>query len=58
MVDFVVRSIEKKVDNTSLEAGQEIYRKYFVYTKIYKGYKAAVDAKLTADGYEDVIVDE
>lgn len=57
MVNFVVRSIEKKA-KIELEQGQELYRKYFIYTAIYAGYKEAVDEKLIADGYEDVIVSE
>lgn len=57
MVNFVARSIEKKAD-IELAQGQELYRKYFIYTAIYAGYKGAVDEKLIADGYEDVIVSE
>ena len=57
MVNFVARSIEKKAD-IELAQGQELYRKYFIYTAIYKRYKAAVDEKLIADGYEEVIVTE
>ena len=34
MVNFVVRSIEKKA-RIELEQGQELYRKYFIYTAIY-----------------------
>ena len=57
MVNFVARSIEKKAD-IELAQGQELYRKYFIYTAIYKRYKSAVDEKLIADGYEEVIVTE
>lgn len=40
----------------SLEAGQEKYRAYFVKYTWYKAYKAAVDTRLTAAGYEKCIV--
>lgn len=55
MVGFIVRQIENKA-RISLEDGQELYRKYFINTKLYAGYKADVDAQLKEDGYEDVIV--
>lgn len=55
MVAFIVRQIENKA-KISLEEGQELYRKYFINTKIYASYKAGVDAQLKEDGYEDVIV--
>lgn len=55
MVAFIVRQIENKA-KISLEEGQELYRKYFINTKLYAGYKAGVDAQLIEDGYEDVIV--
>ena len=55
MVNFIVRMIEQSA-NVSLEDGQELYRKYFINTQIYKNYKKAVDDKLKADGYADVIV--
>ena len=55
MVNFIARMIKKSADS-SLEEGQELYRKYFINTKIYVGYKAGVDEILVADGYEDVIV--
>lgn len=60
MVKFIARMIEQKAGaGGSLEEGQELYRKYFIYTKIYvKLYKAGVDEILIADGYEDVIVTE
>lgn len=58
MVKFIARMIEQRAGaGGSLEAGQELYRKYFIYTTIYvKLYKAGVDEILVADGYEDVIV--
>ena len=55
MVHFITGLIEGRADS-SLEEGQELYRKYFISTKIYKSYKAGVDEKLTADGYAEVIV--
>lgn len=55
MVRFIARMIKKSADS-SLEEGQELYRKYFINVKIYASYKAGVDEILTADGYADVIV--
>ena len=55
MVSFIARMIKKSADS-SLEEGQELYRKYFINTNLYASYKDGVDAKLKADGYEDVIV--
>ena len=57
MVKFIARMIKKSADS-SLEEGQELYRKYFVYTSIYANYKESVDEILKADGYEAVIVTE
>lgn len=57
MMDFIARMIKKRAD-ISLEEGQELYRKYFVYTSIYANYKEGVDEILKADGYEAVIVTE
>ena len=57
MVGFIVRMIEKEA-KVSIEKGQEKYRAYFVNTSLYLGYQSAVNAKLEADGYEDVIVAE
>ena len=57
MSKFIARMIKKSADS-SLEEGQELYRKYFVYTAIYANYKDGVDEILKADGYEDVIVTE
>lgn len=58
MVKFIARMIEQKaVAGNSLEEGQELYRKYFIYTNIYvKNYKSGVDEILKAEGYENVIV--
>ena len=57
MVDFIVRSVEKKAKK-DLESGKQMYRKYFINTSIYNAYKDDVDEKLTADGFESVIVTE
>lgn len=57
MVKFIARMIKKSADS-SLEEGQELYRKYFVYTSIYANYKDGVDEILKEDGYEAVIVTE
>lgn len=55
MEKFIVTMIEKHT-KSSLEEGQDLYRKYFIATEIYKGYKANVDKILKSDGYADVIV--
>ncbi|MDL2301117.1 hypothetical protein LJC58_02055 [Lachnospiraceae bacterium OttesenSCG-928-D06] len=55
MDKFIVRMVEKSADE-SLEQGQDLYRKYFIATKIYAKHKAVVDASLKEDGYADVIV--
>lgn len=57
MVDFIKRMI-KEASKKSIEEGQEKYREYFVYTKLYKRYKEKVDNGLITDGYENVIVSE
>lgn len=57
MVNFIAGMVEKYARN-SLSEGQELYRKYFIKTALYKRYKAGVDEILIADGYEDVIVDK
>jgi hypothetical protein len=57
MVSFIARGIKKAFDN-SPEEGMELYRKYFINTKLYAGYKAGVDEILEADGYAEAIVAE
>lgn len=57
MVNFIARGIKKAYDN-SPEDGRELYRKYFVNTKLYTRYKEPVDEILTNDGYADAIVTE
>lgn len=55
MQNFVARMIKQSTDS-ALDEGQELYRKYFVYTKLYKNYKTGVDEILKSDGYEGAIV--
>lgn len=57
MREFIAGKIEEARD-ISLESGQAKYKAYFVNTKLYKKYKADVDAILTVDGYSDCIVAE
>ena len=57
MADFIKRRIIE-ASKESVEVGQEKYRKYFIYTKIYKRYKTIVDAELTKEGCENLIVVE
>lgn len=57
MVNFIARGIKKAYDS-SPEEGRELYRKYFVNTKLYTRYKEPVDEILTNDGYADAIVTE
>jgi hypothetical protein len=56
MVTFIAQRIEEARD-ISLEKGRDKYRAYFIKTKLYKKYKADVDAILEQDGYEDCIVE-
>ena len=56
MVTFIAQRIEEARD-ISLERGRDKYRAYFIKTKLYKKYKADVDAILEQDGYEDCIVE-
>ncbi|WP_292216415.1 hypothetical protein [Butyrivibrio sp.] len=55
MVAFIARMIKKQAD-ISLEKGQAKYAAYFVKTRLYEDYRADVNAILTVDGYEDVIL--
>jgi hypothetical protein len=62
MVTFIANRIIKAA-NTSLEAGQEKYRVYFINTTLYLAYKADVDTILDTtytpqypDGYGACIV--
>ena len=53
MINFICKRIEKP---ETLEEQREKYREYFVYTSIYEKYREAVNERLTADGYSEVIV--
>ena len=53
MINFIAKRIEKP---EMLEEQKEKYKEYFVYTTIYEKYRNAVNEKLTADGYSEVIV--
>lgn len=53
MINFITKRIEKP---ETLDEQQEKYKEYFVYTTIYEKYREAVNEKLTADGYAEVIV--
>lgn len=53
MINFICKRIEKP---ETLDEQREKYREYFVYTSIYERYREAVNEKLTADGYSEVIV--
>lgn len=55
MVNFIARSIKKAYDSSPKE-GKDLYRKYFINTKLYASYKAEVDEILKADGYSGAIV--
>ena len=55
MITFIAQRIEEARD-ISLEKGIAKYKAYFVNTRIYKKYRADVDALLDQDGYEDCIV--
>lgn len=55
MITFIAQRIEEARD-ISLEKGVAKYRAYFVNTRIYKKYRADVNALLEQDGYEDCIV--
>ena len=55
MVKFIAQQIEKQAD-ISTAKGKAKYKVYFVNIHIYEAYRAGVDEKLIADGYEKVIV--
>ena len=57
MVTFIAGRIELARE-TSLEAGQEKYRAYFVNTSLYLKWKGEVDAILMQDEHGDCIVTE
>lgn len=55
MVTFIANRIIREADK-STEKGRKMYRAYFVSTTIYQRWRAEVDAVLTQEGYEDVII--
>ena len=57
MIPFIAGRIELARE-TSLEAGRAKYKAYFVNTRIYKKWRADVDALLIQDGYEDCVVED
>lgn len=57
MGQFIAMRIKKKSD-IAVEDGQDLYRKFFVNTKIYRRWKPEVDAILRKDGYEQAIVEK
>lgn len=58
MEKFLGDQIIRVTVNEGLEAGQEKYRKAFIYTSIYSNYKEKTDLYLTSKGYQDCIVTE
>lgn len=57
MSSFIAGRIKLKYDS-SVEDGHELYRKFFIDTKIYRRWKKQVDDILIKDGYEEAIVTE
>lgn len=57
MSSFIAGRIKLKYDS-SIEDGHELYRKFFLDTKIYRRWKKQVDELLIKDGYEEAIVAE
>lgn len=55
MVTFIASRIIREAEK-SVEKGRKMYRSYFVSTTIYQKWRADVDAVLTQEGYEDVII--
>ena len=59
MSTFIARRVEERKDGVGgLESARELYRAYFIKTKIYAKYKADCDIILETDGYKDCIVTE
>lgn len=54
MADFILEAIRQRADS-DLQAGIDLYRKFFVDTKIYQQYKDSVDDKLALSGYQSVV---
>lgn len=57
MAPFIATQIEDAAD-VSIEKGKELYRAYFINTKMWARYKEKVDAILRVDGKADCIVTE
>ena len=55
MITFIAKRI-MEARATSLEAGQNKYRAYFINTSLYLRYKDGVDTILQTDGFSDCIV--
>ena len=55
MVTFIANRIIREADK-SVEKGRRMYKAYFITTSIYAKWRADVDAILTQEGYEDVII--
>ena len=58
MEKFLGDQIIRVTVNEGLEAGQEKYRKAFIYTSVYAAYKEKTDLYLTSKGYQECIVTE
>jgi len=57
MAAFIANAIIDAAD-ISIEEGQELYRAYFIKTKMWARYKETVDAILRVEGKADCIVTE
>ncbi len=57
MAAFIANAI-LDAREVSIEEGQELYRAYFVKTKMWARYKEKVDAILRVEGKADCIVTE
>lgn len=55
MAKFIKRMI-KDASKNGITEGQEKYREYFIYTKLYNKYKVKVDTELKNEGYGNLIV--
>ena len=58
MEKFLGNQIIAAAVNDGLEAGQEKYRKAFIYASVYANYKEKTDLYLTSKGYQECIVTE
>lgn len=55
MISFIATMIEKQA-NINIEKGKDKYKAYFVKTDMYEKFRKDVDAILSVDGYEEVII--